>query len=432
MFDSLAIPSPKRNRRLQVGWEGFFPYYAGYPEAFASDIISSARLAPRAVVLDPWNGSGTTIYAARNHGHLGIGLDLNPVMIAVARARLLPPSEADSLEPLGQKLIDHCDVPVTLPADDPLLSWFDHETARHVRAIEQAISSSLVGRFTISERGADLDRLSSIASAFYVALFAVARSASVTFRSSNPTWWRRAKSAEELVHVRDDELRSTFLSQIRGMAEALSKCADDHPLKCTFAEARLADSTSFFAGEATVDFVLTSPPYCTRIDYAVATQIELAVLNGLIRSDVHALGRRMIGSTRVPSQPIEYDNQWGTTCRDFLEKVRLHPSKSSAGYYLKTHLDYFDKMSRSISRISSVLKDGAAAIFVVQDSHYKDIHNNLPAVLVEMAASRNLQLMRREDFTVHRTMAAIHPHATGRTNRLGTVESVLCFQRGDR
>jgi DNA modification methylase len=99
MAKRLRIVSPKRNKRLQTGWEGFFPYYAGYPELFARELLKSARLPHGAVVLDPWNGSGTTTYIATSLGLDSIGIDLNPVMIIVARARLLPPSEADHLPP---------------------------------------------------------------------------------------------------------------------------------------------------------------------------------------------------------------------------------------------------------------------------------------------------------------------------------------------
>ena len=96
----LLITSPKRDKDGHSGWEGFFPYYAGYPTQFATDVIRTAGLAPRSSVLDPWNGSGTTTYAASQLGHTAIGLDLNPVMIVIARARMLSPSEANSLLPL--------------------------------------------------------------------------------------------------------------------------------------------------------------------------------------------------------------------------------------------------------------------------------------------------------------------------------------------
>ena len=38
------------------------------------------------MILDPWNGSGTTTYAASQLGYTSRGLDLNPVMNIVARA----------------------------------------------------------------------------------------------------------------------------------------------------------------------------------------------------------------------------------------------------------------------------------------------------------------------------------------------------------
>lgn len=79
--------TPKRGRQCLEGREGWFPYYAGFSEAFASSAIASCNLKGAMTVLDPWNGSGTTTSAARRLGHCAIGFDLNPVMVVVARAR---------------------------------------------------------------------------------------------------------------------------------------------------------------------------------------------------------------------------------------------------------------------------------------------------------------------------------------------------------
>ena len=59
-------------------------------------------------MLDPWNGSGTTTYAAAQLGHSSIWLDLNPVMVIVARARLLSPSEADLISATGHPTSNYC------------------------------------------------------------------------------------------------------------------------------------------------------------------------------------------------------------------------------------------------------------------------------------------------------------------------------------
>ena len=169
----LQILSPKRNKRLQTGWEGFFPYYAGYSELFARELLQSAKLPRHAVVLDPWNGSGTTTYTASALGLSSIGIDLNPVMIVVARARLLPPSEADHLRPLAATILSHARAaPPTLAPDDPLLGWFDLATASFIRGLEQNIRRSLVGNMTKSPDGVHLDRISGTAATLYVALFA--------------------------------------------------------------------------------------------------------------------------------------------------------------------------------------------------------------------------------------------------------------------
>src|SRR5204862_4487117 len=91
--------------------------------------------------------------------------------------------------------------------------------------------------------------------------------------------------------------------------------------------------------DESVDLALTSPPYCTRIDYTAATRIELAVLAPSMQADPEDLSRRMIGSTRVPRQEIEISPAWGPRCHDFLEALRRHRSKASSGYYYRIHLD---------------------------------------------------------------------------------------------
>jgi hypothetical protein len=194
-------------------------------------------------------------------------------------------------------------------------------------------------------------------------------------------------------------------------------------------EVNHADSTSADIPAESVDLILTSPPYCTRIDYTAATRIELAILSPLLGSSAEDLGRRMIGSTRVPEHPITPLPDWGAACNRFLEVLRNHPSKASSGYYYLTHLDYFSKMSKSLSNLVKALKRGGVAVLVVQDSFYKDQHNDLPTIIGEMAEAQGLALARRQRFHLRRTMAGINPRARAYKASSGAVESVLCFRK---
>lgn len=430
----LRIVSPKRNKRLQTGWEGFFPYYAGYPELFARELLKSAKLPQGTVVLDPWNGSGTTTYTAATLGLNSIGIDLNPVMIIVARARLLPPSEADHLRPLAAAILSHArSAPPALAPDDALLGWFDPETAAFVRGIEQNIRRSLVGNMTKSPDGVNLDKISGTAATLYVALFAACRRLVAPFRTSNPTWLRLPKADEAKIAATQAAITRHFGANVRGMTAALvaKREADQllkkvpHPGDCKIS---LSDTATMELAPGSVGFVLSSPPYCTRIDYTAATRIELAVLAPLLKTAERALGRQMIGSTLAPSAPIGLDEGWGETCLRFLEALKAHPSKASAGYYYRTHLDYFDKMARSMARLATGLKTGGRAVLVVQDSYYKDIHNDLPTIVSEIGAHHGLSLDQTRDFHL-RSMSDINPGRRAYKRPSGATETVLCFTK---
>ncbi|MER9291498.1 site-specific DNA-methyltransferase [Mesorhizobium sp. M0510] len=434
MATALSIVSPKRNKRLQTGWEGFFPYYAGFPELFVREILSSAELPSDAVVLDPWNGSGTTTYAASQLGLRSIGVDLNPVMIIVARARLLGPSEADHLRPLAATILSHArSAPPAHSPDDPLLGWFQPAAAILIRGIEQNIRRSLVGNMTKSPDGIHLDRISGTAATLYVALFAACRRLAAPFRSSNPTWVRLPKNLEDRVGPSAFSIAQHFADNVRGMAKALAEkhevdLASGHEAHTATSSIVLSDTATMALEAGSVDFVLTSPPYCTRIDYTAATRIELAVLAPLLKVTARSLGKQMIGSIQVPSAEIEVASDWGDTCSRFLKALKAHPSKASGGYYYKTHLDYFDKISRSIKRVSQALKPSGTAVFVVQDSYYKEIHNDLPAIIAEISEYHGLSSTRMEQFHL-RSMSDINPGRKSYQRPAGATESVLCFTK---
>jgi len=131
----------------------------------------------------------------------------------------------------------------------------------------------------------------------------------------------------------------------------------------------------------------------------------------------------------VPTSQVQPSDSWGKCCSKFLTSLRAHPSRASGGYYYKTHLDYFSKMSCSLHQISSTLRDGGTAVLVIQDSYYKDLHNDLPSIVTEMAAGYGLQLKRRDDFRLARTLADINPRAQAYQKKTGAVEAVLCFRK---
>ena len=410
-----------------MGRASWYPYYAGFSERFAGRLIASAKMELASAVSDPWNGSGTTTAAAASLGHDAYGYDLNPVMVLAARARMLSKRAKHSLVPIGATIVKAAHDCRTSEGE-PLNTWFVPESAHCLRALERAIQRVLVSvGDTFSLLNSDrIQLISDLAAFFYVALFRTTRQFLQRFEASNPTWLKEPGSAQERLRPSRIDVRVAFQQQIKTMADGIE---GDSLTKDSEVNISVGSSDKLPLPDNAVDFVLSSPPYCTRIDYAVATRVELAVLGYRTESEFDDLRRMLIGTSTVPRVAPSPNKNWGKTCNLFLEKVAAHKSKASASYYLKNHLQYFDSIYNSIGEISRTLKTNGACVLVVQDSYYKDVHNDLPQMIVEMSDHQFLELAQHIPFRHQRTMAGVNPEVRKYRSKVDAVESVLCFSK---
>ncbi|MEE1993056.1 DNA methyltransferase [Pseudomonas syringae pv. syringae] len=423
------IGSPKRKASRNASSDEFYPYYAGFPLSFATDLIESAELKEDSIIYDPWNGSGTTTYAASTLGYRSFGLDLNPVMVIVAKARLIHTEDMDYLISAAKGLLSNFRSTSKYGTpEDPLSDWFDEKACALIRSLERHIFKETVREILTPEKDWT-ESFSPVTCGLYVSLFSTCRELLRRFKTSNPTWLRAPKHLEKKLSLTRQDLLRLFSKHI----DILSSSVRYQKIQARFSESviEVGNTISHRAPEA-VDLILTSPPYCTRIDYTAATRVELSLLHPLLRKTNSELSREMIGSIKVGKIAPEPDGGWGPTCLEFLKKLKEHPSKASTGYYYKTHVDYFEKMSKSITHICNALKPDGRAILVVQDSHYKEIHNDVPKIITEMANSKGLYLTRKVDFTVNNTFANLNPRSLKYRATGSATESVLCYRKSTK
>ena len=145
------------------------------------------------------------------------------------------------------------------------------------------------------------------------------------------------------------------------------------------------DSKKLNIKSNTIDLVITSPPYLTRIDYAVSTRLELEIILG--SEGYKSLRKEMMGTTTVPKVADEINKKWGPLCMDVLSSVTSHTSRASGSYYLKNKIRYFSDAYESLMEIFRVLKVGCSGYFVIQNSYYKEIEIPLYDIYCEMALS---------------------------------------------
>lgn len=87
----------------EFAFNAICPYYTMFPLEYPMRIIRK-HLRHSTIVLDPFCGRGTTIYAARRLGVLSYGFDTSPIAVAIAQAKLASAS-VDDVVGLAETLI---------------------------------------------------------------------------------------------------------------------------------------------------------------------------------------------------------------------------------------------------------------------------------------------------------------------------------------
>jgi len=193
----------------------------------------------------------------------------------------------------------------------------------------------------------------------------------------------------------------------------------------------LGDAKSLPIDDEQVDLVVTSPPYCTRIDYAVSSSFELAALGvGGDMPAYRALRRSLMGTPlaragAVPQSPT----RWPESLRVLLEAIRTHKSKASSSYYFKTFHQYFADAETSLEELHRVLRPGGLGIFVVQTSYYKELCVDLPSLYVDLGESLGFKGRIVGSVPVRRALAQIHPHSLHHRKESKYVEAVVALEK---
>ena len=419
----LSVRSPKLSSDRSNDW---YRYYAGYSSGFVHDALESLELDEKAIVLDPWNGAGTTTAVAQRQGLGGLGYDANPALVVIARARLLASDVTESLAPLADDILDHAaSVRNESEGTDPLEVWFDARSARQTRHIERAVRHVLVNEDADADLPSEfsVNGISSLAAFFYVALFDAVRGVLRPFMSSNPTWIKTPAS-EDRVAVDSQTLDRSFKAAVDQLVPKLST----EPCAQAFDRVTVdvASSESLPLPDDSVQGAITSPPYCTRIDYVVATRPELAVL-GLDASAVRLLRTRMLGTPTILPQTPDESDEWGVTARSLLARIAAHSSHASGSYYRKHFTQYFDSLMTSLKELRRVICGHGGVVIVVQDSYYKELHIDLAQIVCEMCECLGWRLRESRVFSIARTKAAIHRSSRSWRSSFSATESVLLF-----
>lgn len=373
---SATVSSKLPSRRSK---NEFYRYYAGYPIDFAEWALRELRLPNGAVVIDPWNGSGTTAAACARVGFSCHGYDINPVMVHLGRARVASKTDFEEAE----------------------------ET---ISTVEEIVGGC--GLTTIKDVGIAFRELpvsnEAAHSVALTSLFPYARRLLGAEKTKNPSWFRTGATLHEIPLGKPSlfETWRLLLEQV-----SLWRSTSDEPDGISIAIER-GDSRKSLGRRDAFQGLLTSPPYLTRLDYVHATLPEFLLLKEFDSvPNMQRLRRSMLGSPLTSDRPEASVERLPTTLKGLLRRIETHASKASASYYYRFFSTYFVDLQASMKNIAKVLKSGANGCIVVQSSHYKEIEIDLAGAIIRLAEEFGMDHVRTTEFDSRRSMSLVNTRA---------------------
>jgi SAM-dependent methyltransferase len=334
------------------------------------------RLQPGATVLDPMVGSGTVLRVAADAGLHGLGFDIDPLAVLMARVWTNPVSANDLLD-ASEALVAEAK---QLDSSSIQLDWIDED-----RETSQFIEYWFAER----QRG-DLRRLSAvlvqnpgpIGDALRVALSRLII-----------TKDRGASLARDVSHSRphrvrtenDFEVLPAFLLSAKRLASRLAALPSTGRVSVEFGDARRLVSVD----DRSVDAVITSPPYLNAIDYMRGHRMSL-VWFGYKVSELREIRGESIGTERAPT--IDADREAIGILRPILGDIGELPSRMQ-GVVDRYLIDLLEVL-REVQR---VLKPEGFATFVIGNSSVRDVFIDNAAVVVKAAQCVGLELIRQQE-----------------------------------
>jgi hypothetical protein len=204
-------------------------------------------------VLDPFCGRGTTIFAARLHGHQAYGIDCSPIAIAIARAKLADTTDAEVLALAESILQDQSNIAVP---DGEFWEWaYAPTTFQQICVLREGLKGLRSSAANVL-RAVCLGALHGPLTVKVETRSYFSNQMPRTF-ASKPDYSVKYWKTNALRPVAVDALKIIKNRIERLKLDTLPECAGR--CKVFIADARLARGYTTIAGK--LDLVITSPPY---------------------------------------------------------------------------------------------------------------------------------------------------------------------------
>lgn len=274
--------SGKARQSTRYSVHGLHEYKGKFNPQIARAVLNVFGAGPGTRVLDPFCGSGTTLVECAHLGASGFGVDVNPMAVYVANAKLaaLGTPASELRDKLGH-IIRECGKKRTISTLDAdrekyLLSWFDEPVFEIIETVRTVVLS-------------EADK--------YAPFFLVLASNLLRdYSQQEPGDLRIRRRRSPMPEV-------PFLNAYEVACEkAIDKLAIAQEVVGTIkndGQAQLLDSREGIPSDVPFDFALTSPPYAMALPYIDTQRLSLVWLDMCSPKGIGPLDAALVGSREI-------------------------------------------------------------------------------------------------------------------------------------
>lgn len=379
----------------------WFKYREGFSKPLIEYIIDHSNVAGTANVLDPFAGTGATCFVANERGLAATAIELLPVGSNFIRLR----QAISGVEPaeIAQWLHE-------IIEDRPWERTNGRISFSHLRITQDAFGPETEDalaryRFWVAEQPQPKKQFCDFLS------YSILEEISYTRKDGQYLRWDhrspRSKVGRKFDKGRIYTFDEAIIAKAQSILDDLSKGSADllSTLNASqaFSNITLFEGSNFEALEkiesASVDLVVTSPPYCNRYDYTRTYALELAYL-GCSEEEIRRLRQAQLSCTVenrpkdlqgiVPgtaiSQGVAAFEANGTIQASirFLEGEAAAGALNNAGI-VKMVRGYFTEMAIHIAQLARVMKPGGLIYMVNDNVRYNGLDLPVDCILSAFA-----------------------------------------------
>lgn len=379
--------------------------YHRYPAKFIPQIV--ARLIGKYtnegdLVIDPFGGCGTTLVEAKMSGRLSVGVDINPVAVLIAKAKVTPVAQ-EKIEKIfvdiKNKLISYSEnTEVKVPLHERISYWFKPEEKRKLAFILEEISK------IEDDDARDF---------FYCGFSNILKNCSIWLQKSNkPTRDFNKKPSEPM---------QTFFKQIKAMLRGNAQFGELLQKK-NFLQVPstvfCSDARSIFAKDESANLIVTSPPYVTSYEYADLHQLTALWME--YTKDLSDFRKQFIGTSYNNKQCLTLNSE---IAENIIENLRKKDRKTADEV-----ATYFGEMNQVFIEMKRVLKKSGKACIVIGNTSLKGVDILNAEVFIDQMQNigfKTIDIIKRE--IPSKNLPSVRDEKTGKFAKMSDKNKVYAY-----